>query len=177
MIQSKSDYREYVLSDKAALFISKKRPGLLDHVWKYERLLRLTEYYHNVRSDLIGRVLYYVLRILLDHAGNKLGFDIPINCCGKGLSLAHRDVIINEKASIGENCRIYSGVVIGSKGSGGGSPTLGNNVFVGTGAKLLGDITIADNVKIGANSVVIESIHEAGTVWAGIPAKRIIGRK
>lgn len=54
---------------------------------------------------------------------------------------------------------------------------LGNNVFVGTGAKLLGDITIADNVKIGANSVVIESIHEAGTVWAGIPAKRIIGRK
>ena len=120
MIQSKSDYREYVLSDKAALFISKKRPGLLDHVWKYERLLRLTEYYHNVRSDLIGRVLYYALRILLDRAGNKLGFDIPINSCGKGLSLAHRDVIINEKASIGENCRIYSGVVIGSKGSGGG---------------------------------------------------------
>ena len=29
MIQSKSDYREYVLSDKAALFISKKTTGIV----------------------------------------------------------------------------------------------------------------------------------------------------
>ena len=37
----------------------------------------------------------------------------------------------------------------------------------------MGDITIADDVAIGANAVVIRSITEPGTTWAGVPARKI----
>lgn len=37
----------------------------------------------------------------------------------------------------------------------------------------LGNIVIADDVAIGANVVVVKSITEAGTTWAGVPARKI----
>ncbi|WP_155840034.1 acyltransferase [Butyrivibrio sp. MC2021] len=50
---------------------------------------------------------------------------------------------------------------------------IGNNVFIGWGATILAGTVIEDNVIIGAGSVV--SGHcEANSVYAGVPAKRIM---
>lgn len=101
-------------------------------------------------------------------------FTIPINVSEKGLALPHRGhIVINSTAKIGENCRIHQGVTIGSTSGSKNSAQIGNNVFIGSGAALIGDITIADDVAIGANAVVTHSIHEKGTTWGGVPARKI----
>ena len=103
----------------------------------------------------------------------RLGFSIPLNCFGPGLSIAHYGTITIGNAKVGRNCRIQEGVNIGSTGGGKKAATIGNNVFIGTGAKIIGDISIADNCVIGANSVVVKSITESGITVAGVPAKKI----
>ena len=120
MIRNKDDYRLYLSEDKKSLFVKKAYPGILDDIWKFERLLRKTEYYYNCRRDIIGRMYYLFLRWHFHRKSIQLGFAIPLNVCGSGLSLAHYGgVTINKNASIGKNCRIYNGVVIDSKGFGG----------------------------------------------------------
>lgn len=44
MIDSYKKYIEYIEADREALFETKKRPGPLDDIWKWERLLRKVEY-------------------------------------------------------------------------------------------------------------------------------------
>lgn len=101
-----------------------------------------------------------------------LGFSIPINVCGPGLSIAHYgSIIISSKAKIGRNCRIHSCVNIGASRGKNGAPIIGNNVYIGPGAILFGDITIADNVSIGANATVNRSFTESNVVIAGTPAE------
>ncbi len=51
---------------------------------------------------------------------------------------------------------------------------IGNNVFIGWGATILAGTTIGDNTVIGANSVVHGKL-EGDSVYAGNPAKRIMG--
>lgn len=50
---------------------------------------------------------------------------------------------------------------------------IGNNVFVGMNAIITRGVTIGDNVIIGAGSVVTKDC-EAGSVYAGSPAKKIM---
>ena len=38
---------------------------------------------------------------------------------------------------------------------------------------MIGAVRIADDVAVGANAVVTKDILEAGTTWAGAPAKKI----
>ena len=66
----------------------------------------------------------------------------------------------------GANC-------LGNNGSTNDAPILGNNVDVGIGAVIIGGVTVADNVKIGANAVVNRSITEEGSVYVGIPARKV----
>lgn len=100
----------------------------------------------------------------------KLGYSIPINVCGSGLSLPHiGNIIINPHVKIGKNCRIHVGVNIGAHRD--KSPHFGDNVYIGPGAIIFGDVSIADNVSIGANATVNRSVYEPNTVVAGTPAK------
>ena len=46
-------------------------------------------------------------------------------------------------------------------------------MYIGSGAKIIGDIKIASNTVIGAGAVVVKSIEEENTTWAGVPAKMI----
>lgn len=172
MIQSKQDYAYYLACDRVALREKKARPGLLGSpVWKYQRLLRKTEYYFNCQKSNPWK---YFLKWRLLRAGLRLGFSIPLNVFGPGLSLAHPGpVIVNRTASVGANCRVQTCVTIGATDGEANSPRIGNNVFLGDGCKVIGDITVADDVQIGANAVVVKSILEAGTTWGGIPARKI----
>lgn len=103
----------------------------------------------------------------------KLGFSIPLNCFGPGLSIAHYGCLVVGNAKVGKNCRIQEDVNIGATGGIPQAATIGDNVFIGTGAKIIGKIHIANNVSIGAGSVVVKDIDEEGCTVAGVPARVI----
>ena len=113
-----------------------------------------------------------LLRFRLRKLQLKLGFTIPINVCGPGLSIAHYGtIVVSQHASIGANCRLHVGVNIGANGGGNDAPVIGNNVYIGPGTIIFGKVTIADNISIGANSTVNKSFNEKNVVIAGTPAK------
>ena len=111
-------------------------------------------------------------RLRLRKMQRKLGFTIPINVCGPGLSIAHYgSIVISEQAVIGKNCRIHVGVNIGASGGKSEAPTIGDNVYIGPGAILFGGITIASGISVGANATVNKSFEQSNCVIAGTPAK------
>ena len=93
---------------------------------------------------------------------------------GEGLAIAQiGTIVVNGYTQVGKNCRIQTGVTLGATNGTNDSPIIGDNVFLGDGAKVIGGISIADDVCIGANAVVVKSINEAGTTWAGVPARKV----
>lgn len=189
MIQSKKDYIFYLKVDEIAL---KKQRGtvqyyrdyLLDDIWKFERLLRKREFYINCKKGIIYKPYSLYLYFKFQRLSTKLGFTIPPNVFGPGLSIAHKGtLIVNSNVKVGENCRIHTGVNIGTNAYSMEDelrpdfvlpvPKIGNNVYIGPGVKIFGDIEIADNIAIGANSVVNKSFKEEGITIAGVPAKKV----
>lgn len=138
--------------------------------WQFIKALRWLEYCENVKKRRGGVIHWLFAKYKFRKISVKLGFSIPINVFGPGLSLPHRgNIIINPQTSIGENCRIHVGVNIGAHHD--KAPRIGNNVYIGPGAIIFGDIEIADNVSIGANATVNKSVLEPNSVVAGTPAK------
>jgi len=177
MIVTKNELNFYLKQDAIALRCeNKKRPKLFgDDVWKFQILLRKTEYYNNSYKNKKRYILQYAwYRFWFKRSSVKLGFTIPINIFGPGLSIAHYGtIVVSNSAKVGKNCRLHEGVNIGSTNGSRLAPVIGDNVFIGSGAKIIGDISIADDVAIGANSVVVDSITEHGCTYAGVPAKKI----
>ena len=175
MIKSKKDYYDYLFCDKVALG-TKKRPSLLpycDSIWKFERLLRKNEYYNNCKKTIFGKIPSLVLKMRYKSLSQKLGFSIPFNAFGAGLSIAHYGtIVVNSKARIGKNCRIQECVNIGTTSGSTNAPIIGKNVFIGTGAKIIGDIRIGDDACIGAGAVVVRDVPD-GVIVGGVPAKVI----
>ena len=68
------------------------------------------------KTSMCGVVIRWVLaKYKFRKISVKLGFSIPINVLGSGLSLPHRgNIIVNPQTKIGENCRIHVGVNIGA---------------------------------------------------------------
>lgn len=181
MIRTKEDYLYYLDEDRKALkelkrnFFSQFIRDIFfpNFIYVFQRKLRKVEYFKNTQGNLFRKVFYLYLLSKYRRYQLKLGYSIPLNVCGPGLSIAHYGtIVINGNAKIGANCRIHIAVNIGANG-GKEAPILGDNVYIGPGAKIFGAITVANNVMIGANSVVNKSIEEEGIVVAGIPAKRI----
>lgn len=168
MIQNKADYYYYLEADKISLRCGdKKHPSLFtDEIWKFERSLRKTEYLRNCKRGFIWKIIYLIHRYIYEQRSIKLGFTIPLNVFGPGLSISHRGtIVVNTNAKIGNNCRISNCVTIGEK------PIIGNNVFIGPGVMIYGNLTIADDVAIGANSVVHHSCLTPNVTIGGAPAK------
>jgi len=180
VIKSKDDYLFYLEADKIALLRNYKGALARSYlrrnlVWKFQRLLREVEYLGNCGQGLLSRISYLRALHAFEDLSVKLGFTIPCNVFGPGLSIAHRGtIVVHSDSKIGENCRIHHGVTIGSgRLIPNDSPLIGNNVFIGAGAIIVGAITIADGVAIGANSYVDKSILEPNITIAGCPAKKI----
>lgn len=177
MIKSKKDYREYVREDKKALGRENRHwpLTLLDMPLRYQLVLRRAEYYNNCCKHFWQKPLVLFFKLRHRIVGNKCGYSIPLNTCGKGLNLAHLGtVVINTGAKIGDYCRIHVDVNIGTAaGHKNAAPTIGNNVYIAPGAKIFGDIEIADGVVIGANAVVNKSFTTPNVTIAGVPAKQI----
>ncbi len=176
MISSKADLKFYLKADKIALGRNYKRPKIVgDLIWKFQRRLRLIEYYHNCRNSLLWRPFYYWELFRYYLLSVRLGFSIPLNVFGPGLCIVHRGtIVVAENTEIGANCRIHVCVNIGTQaGYADHVPRIGNNVYIGPGTKLFGKIQIADNIAIGANAVVNKSFLEPNISIGGIPARKI----
>ncbi len=178
MIESKEDYKFYLAADKLALAIKHNRPRMFqDETWKFERLLRKVEYLENCGNNPVAKIVSLNARFALHKLSVKLGFAIPRNVFGPGLSIAHGGpIIVHSKALVGENCRIDRCVSIGSVHYPAGAPKIGNNVFIGPGTVIDGDIKIADGIAIGANSYVNKSFDEPNITMAGGPAKKVANK-
>lgn len=180
MIKSKSDYSFYLEADKVALLCNYKGKLARSYVkrnmeWKFQRLLRKVEFLGNCGQGLISRISYFHARYDFEKLSVKLGFTIPPNVFGPGLSIAHRGtIVVHQDSKVGENCRLFHGVTIGSgRIIPNDSPTIGNNVFIGANAVIIGPIEIADGIAIGANSYVNKSFFEPNITIAGSPAKKV----
>ena len=175
MIKSKKDLHLYINQDIKMSGLNIKKPRILrDDILKFQILLRKCEYINNCKEGKIWKIYLNFLKLRLKNLGMKLGFTVPLNVFGPGLSIAHYGTLtINANSKVGKNCRIHEGVTIGATNGIDKAPKIGNNVFIGSGAKIIGDINIADGIAIGANSVVTKSFNEKGITIAGIPAKKI----
>lgn len=138
---------------------------------RHQILLRKTEYYTN-SGRRVRAAIYYAMLMKLQ---NRYGVHIPINCCGKGLSIPHlQPLAMNGNVTVGENCRVHVGSYLtGAVEGDTGVPNIGNNVVIGIGAIVAGGVTIADDISIGAGAVVTKSFLEPGITIAGVPARKI----
>lgn len=176
MIMSKADLKYYLNEDKKALRCTAKRPRpCRDEIWRYQILLRKTEYHINCGRGVLGKAIAVFYRCRLRRRGNKLGgFCISPNCFGPGLSIAHLGpVVVHPRAVIGKNCRIHECVTIGATNGSTAAAKIGDNVFLASGAKVIGDVEIANDVAVGANAVVVKDILKPGITVGGVPAKQI----
>lgn len=181
IIDSKKKYKEYLRSDAIALGINSnttkhkvKNLFFPNYIWSFQKTLRKLEYYNNCKSKGINKFYFYYLKFKYRKKSMKLGFSIPINVFGPGLSIVHYGtIVINSAAKIGANCRIHACVNIGASGGEKKAPQIGDNVYIGPGAKIYGNIRISNNTAIGANAVVNKSFHEEHIAIAGVPAKVI----
>lgn len=175
MIKSKEDLNLYISQDIKMSGLNIKRPRIFrDDILRFQILLRRCEYINNCKKGKIWNIYLCFMKLKLNKLGMKLGFSIPLNVFGPGLSIAHYGLLtINSNSKIGENCRIHEGVTIGATNGIDKAPQIGNNVFIGSGAKIIGNIKIANGVAIGANSVVTKSFNEEGITIAGVPARKI----
>lgn len=176
MIDCKETYIRYREQDRIALGRKQDRhPRLFgDEIWKFEILLRKVEYYTNCRKDFVSRMINKYHKFRFHRLSVKLGFTIPINVFGEGLSIPHYGtIVVHGNARIGKNCRLQEGVTIGATNGSHEAATIGDNCYFGSGAKVIGAVSIADDVAVGAGAVVTKDITESGTSWAGIPARKI----
>lgn len=182
MIRNYSDFKYYIECDRVALRATTKTPRLWgDEIWKFQILLRKRELLantiqnHNILLRMILSVYSLFLRMKYRNMQFKLGYSIPLNVFGPGLSIAHHGtIVVASNAHIGANCRIHEGVTIGATNGTNDAATIGDNVFIGTGAKIIGGVVIGNNVAIAANAVVVKDVLcESGCTVGGVPAKVI----
>jgi serine O-acetyltransferase len=102
--------------------------------------------------------------------GERLGYSIPRNVFGPGLSIAHvGTIVVNYHAKVGANCRLHQGVTIGEgKGK---SPVIGDDVFISPNAVIIG-ADVGSRVSIRAGAVVTKDVPNDSKV-AAVPARPI----
>ena len=171
MIRTRDDLRAYLAADMKAYGLQRwrlhhrisKRPA------HFQRLLRKSEYWTNTARTPAGHIIAAYLRLRTKFLGERLGFDIPRNVFGPGLSIAHAGlIVVHYKARVGANCRFHHGVTIG-EGRPGHYPTIGDDVFIAPMAMVLG-ADVGNRVAIRPGAVVTKSVPDDVDV-AGSPAR------
>lgn len=128
-ILDKKILRYYLECDRIALLKNTKKPRFFrDAIWRFQILLRKTEFWSNQKSAL-GKLIFYIYYFIYKKKCERYNVEIPLNCIGEGLVIWHLNgIIINPKCCIGSNFSMSAGVVIGHAKS--QIPHIGDNVHV-----------------------------------------------
>lgn len=183
MIKNTANLRECLREDKTKYFnsFSEWLELFLTHdvrleLYRYVKLLRFTEYYHN-KNTILSKLIYAILRRKKNALGIKLGVEIWDNTFDSGLQIFHAgNIVVNGMSKIGKNCMLHGSNCIGNNGYTKKCPQIGDNVRLGVGAKVIGDVVIANNVVVAAGAVVVTSFLDEGITVAGVPAKQVYSR-
>ncbi len=183
MISSLKDLKKCLRDEKSIYFSSGVYNYIINFIcydkeqsiWKYQKLLRKTEYHYNNKNGSLWHSLNYLIcRRRKNKLGVKLGLEIWENSFDIGLQIHHSgNIVVNGNARIGRNCQLHGSNCIGNDGKSNDAPVIGNNVEIGVGAKIIGGVKISDNIKIAAGAVVINSFLEPGITIGGIPARKL----
>lgn len=85
MIDSKSELRRYLEMDASALGVNPKKCYFFGkEIWRFQRSLRMYEYYLNCTSNRVLRLFWH---LRYRYWSLKLGFVIPPNVFGGGYGL------------------------------------------------------------------------------------------
>lgn len=141
-------------------------------ILKYIIYCRKCQFYKERKNKNLSKLLFIYYTRKKNKLGNKINLEINTGNFKKNLMIYHRNIVINPKAVIGENCKLHGNNCIGNNGND-KVPVIGDNVDIGFGAVLIGDIYIADGIIIGANALVNKSFYEKNIIIAGNPAKKI----
>lgn len=173
LIKNRSDLKRYLECDRLALDKKTRKPRFMrDYTWRFQILLRKTEYWSN-KKGMIPKFVFFIHLLMYRKRCRLNCVEIPINCIREGLTIWHlQNIIINEKCSIGYNFSISAGIVVGHAKD--IIPIIGDNVMLMVNSSVLG-ARVCSNVAIGANSMVLKDITEEHTVWAGSPSSKISG--
>lgn len=143
MITTKSELNHYILEDAKAndikigfSYLMKLFYGNVHAcAFRYLKSLRKYEYYHNTNNILRCWYRFYNRRL-----GLKYNLAIPINVVGYGLYLPHIEGGVINCKSVGNNCKINSGVVVGSKQDNTQIAEIGDNVELAVGCKVIEEL-------------------------------------
>lgn len=123
-----------------------------------------------------GSLPWIIYRIFLRRYSYKFGYQIAYNTkIGAGFFIGHfGNIVVTDKAVIGNNCNISPGVTIGqaNRGSLTGAPSIGDNVWIGTNAIIVGKIIVGSDVLIAPGAFVNFDVP-AHSMVVGNPGKII----
>lgn len=170
----KRDKENYLGGKKLIYMIIRHQNYIYYNALKYNRLYRFYKMHH---SGIIKKIIYLFIIYKKNIYCNKYGLELNGAKIGKNFTIFHRNIIINEKSTIGDNCHLHGNNCIGNNGINNKCPQIGNNVDIGYGSAIIGDITIEDNIIIGANSIVTKNLLEKNAIYAGCPAKLVRRKK
>ena len=134
---------------------------------------RIAHVIYKIKNPILKQLFQFLCLLWQKLIEITTGISIPASVSiGHSFYIGHfGGIIINAKASIGNNCNISQGVTIGVSGIGEkrGVPIIGDEVYIGANAVVAGKIHIGNNVLIGACSMVNCSIPDSAVV-IGVPA-------
>ncbi len=124
-------------------------------------------YLHNLKIPILPQLINTLFVRLLFGCQVTLGAKL-----GKGTVLGYGglSIVIHDRAVLGENVMVGSGVTIGGTSKIYEVPVIGDNTMIAPGAKILGPVKIGKNCVIGANAVVLKDVPD-NSIAGGIPAK------
>ncbi|ORW02719.1 serine acetyltransferase [Mycobacterium kyorinense] len=175
MIKTRGDLRAYLAADMASYGLQRwrLRDRFLHRPAHFQRLLRRSEYWSNTARTPVGRVAVVWFKLRTRLVGERLGFMIPRNVFGPGLSIAQPGGIwVHYQARVGANCRLHQGVTIGE--AKGRVPVIGDDVAIHPLAMIIG-ADVGNRVRVLARAVVTDSVPDDVEV-AGVPARIVPAR-
>ncbi|MBY0441846.1 MAG: serine acetyltransferase [Mycobacteriaceae bacterium] len=177
MIRTREDLKAYLAADLKAHGLANWRfhYRIVQRPAYFQRLLRKSEYWANSARTPAGRVVAAYLILRTKFLGERLGFVIPRNVFGPGLSIAHiGSIVVHHKARVGANCRIHQNVTIG-EGRPGQYPTIGDDVYLFPLSMVVG-IDVGNRVCVYPGAIVTKSVPDDVDV-AGVPARIVRDRR